>query len=221
MESEGIKFHDTLPRKSVKGVIKESFRCQICHEQYATKSNLKRHYKKHNDNNKFVCRKCTQYFSSQEELTAHETAKHSFKHLCTSCGKTFSKKAHLQVHQSRLHEHGSSEYNHPCPFENCNKTFYQKQRLQDHINYHTGTKPFSCAHCLREFHGMYLKNKHEKTCMADTKVMCNICGRLLCDIMSLKRHKDAQHNQTRHTCQCGKMFRYQTSLIKHQKIKGH
>ena len=191
----------------------ERYTCDICESTYSSKYNLKRHAKTHDERFTFECTKCTQYFTTDEALKAHQNAKHSGKsHLCTSCGKLFLKKAHLRDQQRRFHQPESLEPSIKCQFEGCSKSFQQKEKYYDHMNIHIGSKPYSCGKCAKTFHGKYYRNRHEKICTGTLKTECNICGQVLCDLCSLKRHKDAQHNKKVFTCHCGKMFaRYRST----------
>lgn len=157
-ESDGVlEFADPLDGSlldvSVNEEVKETFECNICGGHYSTKGHLKRHLKKHEDP-AFECKKCTLYFSNGVELTAHQKAKHTQKdELCTACGKAFAKKAHLLDHQRSVHEQDNNlEARLACPFTSCTKKFLTKKKFQDHVNKHTGVKPYSCTVCLKDFH---------------------------------------------------------------------
>ena len=172
---------------SVNEEVKETFECDICGGHYSTKANLKRHLKKHEDP-AFECKKCTQYFPSAAELTTHQEAKHSQKNeLCITCGKAFAKKAHLPDHQRSVHEQNYNlEARLACPYTSCTRKFLTKEKFQDHVNGHTGVKPFSCTVCSKDFHSRYYKSKHEKVCTGETSTMCETCGKSFCDSSSLK-----------------------------------
>ena len=51
---------------------------------------------------------------------------------------------------------------HKCPVPNCGKSFTRKAHLKDHLNKHTGAKPFSCSICQLAFSTSYQKRRHEK-----------------------------------------------------------
>ena len=207
---------------SVNEEVKETFECNICGGHYSTKANLKRHLKKHEDP-AFECKKCTQYFPSAAELTTHQEAKHTQKNeLCITCGKAFAKKAHLHDHQRSVHEQNYSlEARLACPYTSCTRKFLTKEKFQDHVNGHTGVKPFSCTVCSKDFHSRYYKSKHEKVCTGETSTTCETCGKSLCDMSSLSRHRRTQLQGRQFTCRCGKRFRYESSLVRHQKNKEH
>ena len=200
----------------------KNFICNICDRQYANRANLNRHLKKHNDKFTFECKKCTQYFSTQDALNEHQKTRHGSKtHLCTSCGKAYGKRAHLTVHQRRFHQSEYLEPNLICPFENCTKTFQQKERYEDHLNVHDNVKPYSCSKCKREFHSRYYKNSHEKMCTGKISYKCDECDQVFCDKSSLARHKNTQHNSKVYDCSCGKTYLYENSLRQHIRSKHY
>ncbi|XP_060583243.1 oocyte zinc finger protein XlCOF15-like [Ruditapes philippinarum] len=203
----------------------EIFDCDICGRGYKTKALLKRHLRKHSSEETFECTRCTQYFSSQKALDDHIKSKHNEKnHLCVTCGKSFMTKSNLNSHTKLIHprvDDAKSSTLMSCPFKDCKLTFNQKEKYQDHMNTHTGIKPYSCAQCERKFHNRYIKSKHEKSCLGLSVNTCDVCNKDLCDKSSLKRHKDAQHSGKRFACLCGKNFAYYSSLLKHKKEKKH
>ncbi|KAH3776257.1 oocyte zinc finger protein XlCOF6-like [Dreissena polymorpha] len=196
----------------------ESLECDICGNRYKTKVSLKRHLKKHSSDNTFECTRCTQYFNSKDALEQHEKAKHIKSHLCVKCGKSFMSKSNLKSHTQLVHkEEKDAKQLMKCPFKDCKKVFQQKEKYQDHMNTHTGIKPYTCAECEREFSNRYTKTRHEKSCLGITEHVCDVCNKDFADQSSVKRHKDTQHSGKRFACLCGKNFAYSNSLLRHQK----
>ena len=150
-------------------------------------------------------------------------AKHTQKNeLCVTRGKAFAKKARLHDHQRSVPEQNYNlEARLVCPFTSCTRKFLTKKKFQDHVNTHTGVKPFSCTVCSKDFHSRYYKSKHEKVCTGETSTTCEICGKSVCDTSSLSRHRRTQHQGRQFTCRCGKRFRNESSLVRHQKNKKH
>ena len=76
------------------------FTCQTCGKSYKTKDYLQRHEKSH-DASLFMCKKCTQFFPSQELYDMHVEMKHGEmerKHICAICGKGFNRVQYLYRH---------------------------------------------------------------------------------------------------------------------------
>ncbi|XP_053395655.1 gastrula zinc finger protein XlCGF7.1-like [Mercenaria mercenaria] len=159
----------------------EVFDCGICSKSYKTKDNLKRHLKVHDDKYKFSCTCCTLFFTTEHEYNVHKQLKHSTSFLCITCGKTFSRKAHLTDHAA-LHEPAANpDKVQVCPFDACRKKFTKKTRYQDHMNIHTGVKPYECSCCQRKFHGRYAKNQHERVCAGVVENRCEVCSSVFTD----------------------------------------
>ena len=78
---------------------------------------------------------------------------------CATCGKMVGKYT-MNRHIEYKHKDSSSRKN-KCTF--CGKGFYSKKELKDHINTHTGAKPYMCNYCGAAFasHGTW--RMHERT----------------------------------------------------------
>ena len=133
-------------------------------------------------------------------------------------------KANLSVHIARKHpgmETHITINKMICPYDTCRKSYYQKEKYQDHLNIHSGATPYSCIKCSRPFHGRYPKAAHEKICKGTTSWTCKICKSDFSLKCAMQRHIDAQHNGRRFSCGCGQTFAYKSSLNRHQKNKKH
>ena len=125
---------------SIQEEVGEQFTCGICDASFLVafvlkKSNLKQHLKTHSH---FIARSAHTISHNILHLS-NNNAKHraeSQLHVCTSCGITFYRMANLNIHQSRFHEmdhwHIASDV-----------ILKQKEKLHDHMNIHTGSKPYS------------------------------------------------------------------------------
>ena len=65
---------------------------------------------------------------------------------CPHCSKTFASRESYIVHQIEVHRIAApGHFCQPCP--HCQQLFANRARLQEHINQHTGEKPYPCPHC--------------------------------------------------------------------------
>ena len=78
---------------------------------------------------------------------------------CSICGKLFGIRRIRQHIQSK--HTANSEKQHKCSV--CAKGFINKQRLQDHMNMHTGEKPYMCNFCGSTFANNSNRLMHERT----------------------------------------------------------
>ena len=198
---------------------KRTFECQVCNKRYKTKNNLKYHLKTHAAD-VHVCTLCTRLFKSDQSLKEHKVKYHSKSELCTVCGKFFTSKSILKTHIQTKHDPHLNKC-HVCPFDGCRKTFSRVTLYQDHINIHTGVKPYQCSVCKRAYHYRYKKNQHERACSGVVQHNCIECGSVFTDVTSLKRHRESQHSNMSYQCPCGKQYAYYSCLYKHQKNKNH
>ena len=62
---------------------------------------------------------------------------------CSTCGKLVQKYK-MNLHIQMVHT-SEEDRKYQCPF--CQKGFVFKRRFEDHINTHTGKKPYYCDIC--------------------------------------------------------------------------
>ena len=165
------------------------------------------------------CSICTQYFKTEDEKKQHNYIKHP-SIICEICGKVFAHAKYLKYHR-KMHEPGCADDRNRCPYPNCGKRFTQKSRLEDHLGVHTGAMPYSCEMCSKKFRCRYAKRDHALVCSKTMEFKCNLCDVLFRHRGSLRNHKNAEHSGKKYPCRCGAVFKYQTSLVRHMKEKGH
>ncbi|XP_016349524.1 LOW QUALITY PROTEIN: zinc finger and BTB domain-containing protein 6-like [Sinocyclocheilus anshuiensis] len=92
-----------------------------------------------------VCEQCGLAFSSTQDLAMHSLSTHRL-YVYPCCGKHFS---HFNIFNRHMIVHCGVSKHHCCPL--CHKTFTQKSTLCDHMNVHSGERPYVCAYCHVSF----------------------------------------------------------------------
>ena len=81
------------------------------------------------------------------------------KKPCTICGEMFGTNF-MNKHILSKHR-ANNEMKHKCSF--CGKHFLTRQKFKDHVNIHTGEKPYMCKFCGATFASRGNWRMHEKT----------------------------------------------------------
>lgn len=100
---------------------------------------------------------------------------------------------------------------HPCP--DCDKTFKRSDNLLDHMNLHTGEKPYRCEECdigfpYRSSLYNHNKSKHsdDTSDEADSNHSCDQCRKTYKTAAGLETHQTQKH--TLKTCDvCRKSYK--------------
>jgi KRAB domain-containing zinc finger protein len=186
------------------------YACDKCDYKTKTDYSLKAHSFYHQDP-KFLCDKCDYKSCSSGNLHSHKIAKHStLKHECEQCGKLFNYKRHLSRHQAN-HEDG----NMPC--NECDKKFYRKDKLNDHLRYVHQKPAIEATKLVSEFADPPLlqitKENNENTFRNHS---CAQCPKTFTCSKHLSRHKNSVHSAVELTCQfCQKTFSRKDKLNVH------
>ncbi|KFB44560.1 AGAP005480-PA-like protein [Anopheles sinensis] len=159
-----------------------------------------------------------------------------FKFECELCSKSLENLACLQVHYRR--HHGTKGY-----IRCCDKVFYRRFQLLDHIAAHEGTikcaicqksykssrylglhmmkshsreedRPFKCDKCHQSFHKEHLLKAHQANHLSEK---CPICEKVVSSKYALKTHVSRMHGSDRNQiCDvCGKEFRTKPAMERH------
>jgi len=149
---------------------------------------------------------------SLETTSTHSGKGNILKSICAHavCGKSFNRKSTAIAH-NKLH----MERNNICPFDQCNKAFVRKQDLADHLNSHTGMKPYSCNQRKRSFSSQSSFSHHKATCFQ--KVECSECNQKFTSKSTLYDHQKSEHENEAFVCACGKRYKWQTNLARHRR----
>ena len=118
-------------------------------------------------------------------------------------------------HSSLIEHNKQHSIKETCPFEKCGKTFIRKQLLADHINSHTGVKPYSCDKCKKTFVSQSSYSHHKSNCMK--RIKCEEYGNVFSTKSVLYDHVNSKHEVQWFVCNCDKHYRWRTNLARHRK----
>ncbi|KAK7469615.1 hypothetical protein BaRGS_00035831 [Batillaria attramentaria] len=143
-----------------------------------------------------------------------ETGKQGRK-VCDVCGMYLSNRSALTRHQRLKHQMGEPLV---CPTPGCGKKFARQELLDSHINcIHSDSKPFQCSRCGKQFGCKKYMLDHMARC-GRQPYKCDACNMAFRDRAARRDHISKYHEgQQFFTCQCGKVYGWRSSLLKHQK----
>jgi len=130
---------------------------QLCPECGKSVPSLKNHLKRMHSKEKFICDICSREYHNFELMQEHKRAVHE-KVPCTECGKLIGVKLMKRHIQSAHTPNDLKKFR--C--DTCGKGFVTSSFLSDHINVHTGAKPYLCKYCPMGFASKGTHAMHEK-----------------------------------------------------------
>ncbi|KIW23088.1 uncharacterized protein PV07_11314 [Cladophialophora immunda] len=111
-----------------------------------------------------------------------------------------------------------------CPYENCDKAFDRRVRLEEHVRSHTNERPFQCPHppCTKAFfRDSHLKHhvKSQHSNIRDYHCTWEGCASSFTTGTRLRRHLETHEAKERFRCRgypgCDQTFRKQETLDRH------
>ena len=139
------------PKKSV---------CKICGKEVYGKA---KHFKEfHCDKNGIIkCPHCDMTFLKYNKAYSHVMRNHE-KAPCSICGGMIGKQL-MTYHMQSKHNINPPEKKFKCEY--CGKAFIAQNMLSDHINTHTGARPYLCKFCGNGFSHSGTYSRHIRSCV--------------------------------------------------------
>nr|XP_055065958.1 zinc finger protein 236-like isoform X1 [Misgurnus anguillicaudatus] len=181
--------------------------CNICSQSFPTETQLQRHLRDHEFNDKpYRCDQCPMSYNVEYNLDLHKSTHTTNEPKCPVCQKKFSRVASLKAHVM-VHE---KEENFLC--SECGDEFILQSQLSLHLEEHrqelSGTKLYTCKTCSKDFTAHNQLKEHLKS---HTKIR---------SITSSSRsYKNIDRRGFKNICQhCGKTFKKPSQLVRHTRI---
>ncbi|XP_049902815.1 zinc finger protein 236-like [Epinephelus moara] len=183
-------------------------KCTICSQIFTTESQLQKHLREHEINDKpHRCDQCPQTFNVEFNLTLHKSTHTTCDFTCPVCNKKFSRIASLKSH-IMLHE---KEENLICA--ECGDEFVLQSQLSLHLEEHrkelSGIKVYTCKTCDKEFKTSAHLKEHMK---------CHIKMRPLSSSTRNYKKNIDRSGFTNNCHHCGKAFKKPSQLVRHIRI---
>lgn len=208
--------------------LSQGFICPVCHQHFASATELIRHFPMHADAT-YECKVCKMTFVSRSNLEEHKcshvTSGAEFK--CTECGKTFlSRDAFCQHHCSHQKiATMEAEYSNPSA-KISSPTYYQAAGEEEEIDV-TGEDLYNCPVCSMQFSSKSGLLEHQnKQHRVEKRFKCELCGKTFARSRYLKEHvrrhrqkNGAQPAESKIKCtQCGTEFSTAQDLSVHMRL---
>ncbi|KAL3832718.1 hypothetical protein ACJMK2_024335 [Sinanodonta woodiana] len=201
----------------------EELKCQECRKSFTRATYLLNHMNiVHSTTKSAACEYCGKQFTHQRYLKSHRQ-RHTGekKHACLICGSKFLNLSALKSHQETHKTEEEKEYKFVCP--HCGKRYLSKANFDDHLNKHTGDKPYSCEVCHRKFGFRTMLAKHKIFVHSTERPFkCSYCEKSFKFERLLRNHLVTHTGQSNFVCDiCGRPFSTKSTLKNHQpKCKG-
>ncbi|KAF3424864.1 hypothetical protein E2986_05590 [Frieseomelitta varia] len=154
----------------------------------------------------YICDICGDDFRKRNELSVHlddHVAKEEGDFQCEICNRIFSNLRLFRIHK-RIHYPQVKCW--PC--ESCGKRYSSRNLLEEHINTHTGVRPYVCENCGKDFASKYTYKAHVKTHeIRPRPYECSQCNKTFLSQQNLNQHERTHNGVKEYVChQCGKAF---------------
>ena len=136
--------------------------CELCGKTFP-EANYNYHLRYMHGSDQVQCSECDKVFNHKLRLAIHIRQAHR-KQQCPLCGLEVGA---MRMRNHKLVNHSSDVSEFPFSCKPCNKGFTSKHKYKNHINIHTGERPWSCRFCSLTFVDSSNCNKHMRTSHAE------------------------------------------------------
>lgn len=158
-----------------------------------------------------------------DDRTASSASESSPSHRCRwhECTASFSTCEELTVHLSKVHV-GSGRPIYECLWKGCSRNgeagFGSRQKINRHLQSHTGHRPFQCNICHQNFSEAATLQQHMRRHTREKPYVCDHpdCGKAFAIAGALTIHKRTHNGQRPFKCpHCDRTFAESSNLSKH------
>lgn len=204
----------------------KKFQCLLCQPAslvvYDTKT-ISIHLKTDHNERVYVCSICGLDFRKRnpynDHMDEHMAATSDGTYECDVCKETFTDSRQFRIHKKT---HSASIKIWPC--KECGKKYSSKNLLDEHMNMHTGARPYQCPHCPKDFASKYTLTAHMKIHYDRKRPFeCKECGKSFFSNQNLTQHVRTHTGVKEYECDvCKKKFGSQHNLEVHKIVHtGH
>ncbi|KAJ2941843.1 hypothetical protein O0L34_g10651 [Tuta absoluta] len=161
----------------------------------------------------------TEHDYDNKEVDTNALTQYRF---CEVCGKSFKSERSVKIHFQRKHvKPGDKKTNQYKPKKNavcevCGKKYVCNAALSDHMNLHTGERPYTCQECLKTFTSRLYLQLHTRTHTGERPYQCTQCPKAFSNQAALLRHDRVHTGVKPYACPvCGKTFTQSNSMKLH------
>ncbi|XP_014243717.1 zinc finger protein 664-like [Cimex lectularius] len=194
--------------------VKNLYTCELCGIRLDTSPELCNHINSEHKSidDRYYCRKCDYNTTNYAEISSHTHENHT----CKDCGRSFKTVDKFENHKLSHSKEKKLEKNFTC--DTCGKRFAFGCLLRDHINLHTGAKPYLCQICGRSFSQKASLKQHTRTHNAIRPHKCTECDQGFYGKGDLKKHLRKHTGERPYVCEmCGEGFSQSSHLGFHKR----
>lgn len=182
-----------------------NYHCPHCSHSCNLKSNLAKHIRLLHgpleQRKRFKCDECDKSFFGISALRDHKHFHRSGGQKCFVCGicnMEYDTRDALRSHVKRNHDEAGTKFKwHYCNI--CQGRFVSPGLLKQHMNRHSGNKPFECEVCHKTFHCLSNLTNHKVMHSGVKKFQCEICKHTFTKKNSLTKHLLNMHGDRQAT----------------------